>query len=611
VSSPAVAEDGIIYQGAFNGKMYALDANRNGKIIWELDSGGHIYASVAIGPDNIIYFGSTSGNFYSVNGKTGEIKWKYYIGDAIRSSASIGPDPEGKEKYLIYFGGGNGLIYAMEPSGKVRWAYNTLERARNTDYPNINASIALGENGIAVASSTGDVIWLSYNYYKKDDAIGIMAAEEISPKHDGFFWHYITPGGKLIKNPIDKELQVIDPTSIISLKLLIHKDGQFFPIELDPNSIKISPDPYFDLQFELQSDMTTLNIIHNDILDPDTEYSIRLSLSYRNRVSETTSNESVIRFKTRKASKKGSILTGATYKITNMAAPQPTIIPSLDQIGLSSLTIPFSIVEADAREETFIAFAVQKFGEEGVPQQRISKYAFSGKIKDDFFMMDSKNCMFEITSFTIPLDLFRISGCIKDGSVELGGSLLIEKYIGSNTISILRTMASNYPMDPKELIGLLRQGGLIEFIKALRWFVPSLLRQFTRGMWETWGLLNHNEKIVGVGTFRLSPTPDKKTQITSGIEILKFKQQSKRKIVAELKIPKKRGPFETTTCILLVNAFTKKVVPINYNSKIKYKKLDRGRQKIILNIPKSVKVTPGKFRAYLMVDIYPIKRIEF
>ncbi|MBD3229788.1 MAG: PQQ-binding-like beta-propeller repeat protein [Candidatus Lokiarchaeota archaeon] len=611
VSSPAVDKDGIIYQGAFNGKMYALDGNTDGEIIWELDTGGHIYASAAIGSDNTIYFGSTSGYFYALESKTGKIKWKYYIGDAIRSSASIGPDPEGIKNYLIYFGGGNGLIYALEPEGNIRWAYNTLEKALNTDYPNINASIALGENGLAAASSTGDVIWLSYDYYKKGDAVGILSPEEILSKHEGIYWHYISTGGKLNRKPLEKQLQVIDPTTIISIKLLIHENGRLFPVELDPSSIKIASKPYFDLRFELQSDMTTLNIIHDNILEPNTEYSIKISSYYYNRDENKNLKESTIRFITKKAPKDSSILTeGATYKITNMATPQPTIIPSLDQIGLSSLTIPFSIVETDVKQGTFIAFAVQKFGEEGVPQQRISKYAFSGKVKNDFFMMDSKNCMFEITSFAIPLDLFRISGLLKNGTVEPGGSLLIEKYIGSNTISILRTLASNYPMDPKELLDLLRQGGIIEFIKALRSFVPSLLRQFSRGMWETWGLLNHNEKIVGVGTFRLSTIPNEKDQIISGIEIYKFHRQSKRKIVAELKIPKREGPFETTACIILINTSSNEVIPINYNNKIAYKNRSE-KQKVILNIPKSIKITPGKFRAYLMIDIYPIKKIDF
>ena len=105
-----------------------------------------------------------------------------------------------------------------------------------------------------------------------------------------------------------------------------------------------------------------------------------------------------------------------------MAIPQPTIVPSLDQIGLASLNIPFALIESDPEEKTFSAFAVQKFGEVGVPQKRISRYAFTGKVVDDYFLMDCKNCEFEITAFSIPLDLFRISGFLRPGGTGVDGA---------------------------------------------------------------------------------------------------------------------------------------------------------------------------------------------
>ncbi|MDD1779066.1 MAG: PQQ-binding-like beta-propeller repeat protein [Candidatus Helarchaeota archaeon] len=196
VSSSVVGEDGTIYQGAFNGKMYAVDG-KTGKVKWAVDTGSHIYASPAISLDNIIYFGSTNGTFYAIDVATGIIKWTYYIGDAIRSSASIGPDPEEKVPYLIYFGGGDGVLYAIDPDGQLRWSYNTLEQATSTDYPNINASIALGHNGIAVAASTGDVIWVSYDYYRKKDAPGITLGENLVPKENVVLWHFVSHGGRL------------------------------------------------------------------------------------------------------------------------------------------------------------------------------------------------------------------------------------------------------------------------------------------------------------------------------------------------------------------------------------------------------------------------------
>ena len=156
VSSPAIGENGWVYQCSFSGDLTALTV-KDGKIRWKFATGSHIYASPAIAPDHIIYFGSTNGIFYAIDGISGKLKWTFFIGDPIRSSAAIGMDPEGKVSYLIYFGGGDGQVYAVDPQGTLRWAYNSLPGSLNIDYPNINSSIALGNSGLAVGTSTGDI----------------------------------------------------------------------------------------------------------------------------------------------------------------------------------------------------------------------------------------------------------------------------------------------------------------------------------------------------------------------------------------------------------------------------------------------------------------------
>ena len=107
-------------------------------------------------------------------------------------------------------------------------------------------------------------------------------------------------------------------------------------------------------------------------------------------------------------------------------------------------------VEIDPDKKTFVAWAVQKFGEEGVPQKRVSLYAFSGRVEDDYFMMDSRNCLFEITSFPVPMDLFRVSGLLKpDGTVAPGGNILIEKDWRGSNLSLLKDLGSDSPLSPK------------------------------------------------------------------------------------------------------------------------------------------------------------------
>jgi len=130
-----------------------------------------------------------------------------------------------------------------------------------------------------------------------------------------------------------------------------------------------------------------------------------------------------------------------------MAIPQPAIIPSLNQIGFASLSIPFSIIVSDHDNNRFTAYAVQKFGGEGVPQERTSLYAFSGKVEGEYFLMDCQNCEFEITSFKIPLDLFRISGFLRtDGTISKGANLLVEKDWKGKFFLLMRDASKSSPI---------------------------------------------------------------------------------------------------------------------------------------------------------------------
>jgi outer membrane protein assembly factor BamB len=609
VSSPAIGEDGTIYQGSFSGKMSALDGI-TGKILWEVSTGGHIYASAAVSLDNMVYFGSTNGTFYAVDGRTGEVKWTYYIGDAIRCSASIGPDPEEKALYLIYFGGGDGAVYAIEPAGKIRWKYNTLDQALNTDYPNINASIALGHNGLAVACSTGDIVWLSYDYYQKEGASGITIGEELLTKEEDVLWHFVTPGGRLHLQPIKENVQEIEPTNVISLRLLQHHKGKLSPALLDPASICINAKPKFKRRFEVQTDGHTLNIIPTVILSPGSDYILEITASCIDVDGKINATRRTVRLKTKSPPKEASILTeGATYKIIHMAIPQPRIIPSLNQIGFASLTIPFSIVEIDSEKNTFVAWAVHKFGEEGVPQKRITLYAFAGTTMDDYFLMKSRNCLFEITSFTLPLDLFRLGGRLNpDNTLAPGASLHVDKFLGMSLINLFLTLVGDTPVAPRQLLSYWRMGGTIQFIKAGITFFPSLLRQVAGSTWTDWGLINDNKRLVGVGTFKVESIPNEKQAVLDQTKLLRF-EATKRRVIAELEVIETNPEWPTVICILLIDRGKGTPIPLNYNSAVKVKKRRGGTQHFLLRIPKEHRYKD--LRACLMVDIYTMKKIDF
>ena len=68
----------------------------------------------------------------------GDVPAVVYTGDAIRCSAVLGPDPERKAPYLVYIGGGNGLIYALDPDGQRRSRAKTavhVSAAAQADHP--------------------------------------------------------------------------------------------------------------------------------------------------------------------------------------------------------------------------------------------------------------------------------------------------------------------------------------------------------------------------------------------------------------------------------------------------------------------------------------------
>lgn len=144
-SSPALGPDGTVYVGSMDGKVYAI--GRDGKEEWIFQTGDAISSSPAIGPDGTIYFGSRDGYLYAIDPSgsliwkrraygsiwwssptissdgiifvgnyrgdmlsfysNGTLKWRYRTEGSIWSSPTIGPDG------ALYFGSGNGYIYAL------------------------------------------------------------------------------------------------------------------------------------------------------------------------------------------------------------------------------------------------------------------------------------------------------------------------------------------------------------------------------------------------------------------------------------------------------------------------------------------------------------------
>ena len=115
-SSPAIGNDGTIYVGSFDQKLWAIDSN--GLPRWQFRTGSEIKSSPAIGADGTIYFGCRDRRFYAVS-LEGKLKWAFLTGAWVDSSPALGRDG------TIYFGSWDKNFYALNPDGTLKWKFET------------------------------------------------------------------------------------------------------------------------------------------------------------------------------------------------------------------------------------------------------------------------------------------------------------------------------------------------------------------------------------------------------------------------------------------------------------------------------------------------------
>lgn len=184
-SSPSLFEN-ILYFGSFDGNYYAVNT-KNGKLLWKFRTGGeHWLGEVGMGgmkPETqymedlwdfylsspVVYekgksafviFGSSDSNIYSVDAKTGELKWKFKTNGPVHGTPVI-------DKNKIYVGGWDATLYALEAeSGKLVWQFQT---GTKTGFKGIQSSVAVHDGKVyfgarepfffALNADTGKLVW--------------------------------------------------------------------------------------------------------------------------------------------------------------------------------------------------------------------------------------------------------------------------------------------------------------------------------------------------------------------------------------------------------------------------------------------------------------------
>ncbi|MEI6387963.1 MAG: PQQ-binding-like beta-propeller repeat protein [Spirochaetota bacterium] len=144
---------GALVLGGFDGYLRAF-AQDSGKQLWSFGTRDHIYASAAQLSDGTLIQPSADGTVYAVDPRTGRQKWAFDTLEPIRSSPAV----DGNDR--IYVGTGDGRLVCLESDGRLRWSYRCIDGSRD----DLNASPALGPEGIVVAGESGGIFFVPWDW---------------------------------------------------------------------------------------------------------------------------------------------------------------------------------------------------------------------------------------------------------------------------------------------------------------------------------------------------------------------------------------------------------------------------------------------------------------
>ncbi|MFC1490616.1 PQQ-binding-like beta-propeller repeat protein [Candidatus Latescibacterota bacterium] len=128
-----------------NGNFTISTSAEQDGLVFKYQTGNEIsLSSPAIGEDGTIYIGSKDGLLYALN-PNGTLKWKYSTNGPIWSSPAIGSNG------VIYIGSDDTALHAVNPNGTGKWKYLTDGE--------IWASPAIGNNGDIYFSSFDNIFY--------------------------------------------------------------------------------------------------------------------------------------------------------------------------------------------------------------------------------------------------------------------------------------------------------------------------------------------------------------------------------------------------------------------------------------------------------------------
>jgi len=123
IKSSPVIQNGLVYIGSDDGKVYALDLT-NGKPKWTFPT-EHAFEAPPLVIDQTVFIGALNGVLYALDAQSGQLKWQYQTESKITGSANWVDLGKDKQKYIVLGSYDNQLHCVDAQSGKLVWTFET------------------------------------------------------------------------------------------------------------------------------------------------------------------------------------------------------------------------------------------------------------------------------------------------------------------------------------------------------------------------------------------------------------------------------------------------------------------------------------------------------
>ena len=368
---------------------------------------------------------SADGTIYAVSPDDGSLRWSYDTGTPIRSSPAVDADGH------VYVGGGDGRLYVLNADGSLRFAMKLIDDPRN----DLNASPALGKDAVYIGGESGEMFSVPYDWCLRPENAGdARCTTTIPAAPDGASLAWVDAFG----DTLDAAPDSVPGNAPITLLLAVRAQGAQQLAVLDSTSVTVTVDPPADVAVDVSGDGKFLTItpsspfaagplsvaVHASYLEGFDRAGLRLSGGQVAGAVDATLSTTVA------ASSGGAFDPTATYELSRLSIPLPTVMPSYNQIGFDSLHYLLGTVQTSGSSGVawMVGAKLPSAGAASVVDpatQAIFPMAFD--ITGDLATFEAASGLqVQIMSFTLPFQSFRLGLGFLPGGDSTGTAELAE-----------------------------------------------------------------------------------------------------------------------------------------------------------------------------------------